>query len=97
MPESPNHGFIRNAEGSMTSLEIKFLAVKKWGTITAAARELHCSRAQLSNCILGKRITPEILPAASHAGVCGPLYIGWPNAGPFSSANIVVEQARDSL
>ena len=44
----------------MTSLEIKFLVYKKWGTIAAAARELNYSRSQLSYCILRRRISPEI-------------------------------------
>jgi len=44
----------------MTSLEIKFLVYKKWGSITAAARELHCSRSQLSYCISRKRISQAI-------------------------------------
>ena len=44
----------------MTSLEIKFLVYEKWGSITAAARELHCSRSQLSYCILRKRLSPEL-------------------------------------
>ena len=44
----------------MTPLEIKFLVYEKWGSITAAARELHCSRSQLSYCILRKRLSPEL-------------------------------------
>ena len=44
----------------MTPLEIKFLIYEKWGSITAAARELHCSRSQLSYCILRKRLSPEL-------------------------------------
>ena len=47
-------------EHSMTSLEIKFRVYEKWGSITAAARELHCSRSQLSYCILRKRLSPEL-------------------------------------
>ena len=43
-----------------TSLEIKFLVYQRWGTITAAARELNYSRSQLSYCILRKRLSPEI-------------------------------------
>ena len=44
----------------MTPLEIKFLIYEKWGSITAAAKELHCSRSQLSYCILRKRLSPEL-------------------------------------
>lgn len=44
----------------MTSLEIKFLVYEKWGSITAAARELHCSRSQLSYCIARRRRSPEL-------------------------------------
>ena len=49
-----------NTYAGMTPLQIKFLIYEKWGTITAAARELHCSRSQLSYCILRKRISLEI-------------------------------------
>ncbi len=42
----------------MTPLEIQFL--EKWGTLTAAARELHCSRSQLSYCILRRRVSPDL-------------------------------------
>ena len=41
----------------MTSLEIKFQVYKKWGSITAAARNLHCSRSQLSYCISRRRLS----------------------------------------
>ncbi len=44
----------------MTSLEIKFRVYEKWGSITAAARDLHCSRSQLSYCILRKRLSPDL-------------------------------------
>ena len=44
----------------MTSLEIKFRVYEKWGSITAAARDLHCGRSQLSYCILRKRLSPEL-------------------------------------
>ena len=47
-------------KSGMTSLEIKFLVYNKWGSITAAARELGYSRSQLSYCILRKRISPAI-------------------------------------
>ena len=47
-------------QSGMTSLEIKFLVYKRWGSITAAARELGYSRSQLSYCILRKRISPAI-------------------------------------
>ena len=54
------HDLIRNKDDGMTPLEIKFLVYEKWGSITAAARELHCSRSQLSYCILRKRRSPEL-------------------------------------
>ncbi|PYP84958.1 MAG: hypothetical protein DMF61_18030 [Blastocatellia bacterium AA13] len=44
----------------MTTLEIKFLVYEKWGSITAAARELHCSRSQLSYCIAKRRHSHEL-------------------------------------
>ncbi len=44
----------------MTSLEIKFKVYEKWGSITAAARELNCSRSQLSYCILRRRLSPKL-------------------------------------
>ena len=58
--ESDKTLFIRNTEGTMTSLEIKFLVYQKWQSITAAARELRCSRSQLSYCIARRRISPQI-------------------------------------
>ena len=50
----------QRTEAGMTSLEVKFLVYEKWGSITAAARELNCSRSQLSYCISRKRRTLEI-------------------------------------
>ena len=44
----------------MTTLEIKFEVLRMWGTITAGAEALECSRSQLSYCIHGKRKTPHI-------------------------------------
>ena len=44
----------------MTSLEIKFLVYEKWGSITAAARVLNCSRSQLSYCIARRRRSPAL-------------------------------------
>ena len=44
----------------MTPLEIKFRVYEKWGSITAAAREINCGRSHLSYCIWRKRISTEI-------------------------------------
>jgi len=44
----------------MTTLEIKFEVIKQWRTITAGAKELECSRSQLSYCIHGKRKVPAL-------------------------------------
>ena len=53
-----NRGSTRGT--AMTPLEIKFLVMQKWGTITDAARELHTSRCQLSYVIQQKRKTAEL-------------------------------------
>ena len=50
----------RRIQSGMTSLEIKFQVYKKYGSITAAARDIQCGRSQLSYCILRKRISPEL-------------------------------------
>ncbi|PYP82741.1 MAG: hypothetical protein DMF61_25510 [Blastocatellia bacterium AA13] len=44
----------------MTSLEIKFEVIKKWGTIMAGAKALETSRSALSYCIWKKRRSPEL-------------------------------------
>ncbi|PYP85877.1 MAG: hypothetical protein DMF61_15055 [Blastocatellia bacterium AA13] len=67
----------------MTSLEIKFLVYKKWGSITAAARELHCSRSQLSYCISRRRISPEVRERlASALGTTVEELFGEPKSDP---------------
>ena len=43
----------------MTSLKIKFLVYERWGSITAAAREIDSSRSQLSYCISRRRISSK--------------------------------------
>ncbi|PYP82166.1 MAG: hypothetical protein DMF61_27105 [Blastocatellia bacterium AA13] len=44
----------------MTSLEIKFEVIKKWGSIKAGAETLETSRSALSYCIWKKRRSPEL-------------------------------------
>ncbi len=44
----------------MTPLEIKFLVLKKFGTITACAKSLGCYREELSMCIRRAREYPHI-------------------------------------
>ena len=44
----------------MTSLEIKFEVIKKWGSIKAGAEALKTSRSALSYCIWKKRRSPEL-------------------------------------
>ncbi|PYP83805.1 MAG: hypothetical protein DMF61_22005 [Blastocatellia bacterium AA13] len=57
----------RESTKGLTPLEIKFLIYEKWGSITAAAREIGCSRSQLSYCISRKRITPKIREKVARA------------------------------
>ncbi|PYP87302.1 MAG: hypothetical protein DMF61_09805 [Blastocatellia bacterium AA13] len=44
----------------MTSLELKFLVYERWGSITAAAKVLECSRSQLSYCISRRRVSRQL-------------------------------------
>jgi len=57
----------RESTKGLTPLEIKFLIYEKWGSITAAARKIGCSRSQLSYCISRKRITPKIREKVARA------------------------------
>ena len=48
------------ATDGMTPLQIKFLVYEKWGTITACAGVLKCSRIRLSYCIGRKRLSADL-------------------------------------